>query len=127
VALDSHGDLAAATSTGGVPGQLPGRISDSAVIAAGTYARNGSCAVSCTGTGEHFIRVAAAHDLVARLSYADDSLEAAAGAVIERLAAIGGTGGLIAVDAAGRVAMPFNAEVMNRASWRRGGAIRVCP
>ena len=125
VALDSHGDLAAATSTGGVPGQRPGRISDSAAIGAGTYARNGCCAVSCTGTGEHFIRTAAAYDLVARLCYGDGLLEDAARAVIDRVAAIGGTGGLIAVDGAGRAAMPFNAEVMNRASWEAGDSVRV--
>ena len=115
VALDGQGRLAAATSTGGRTAKWAGRIGDTPVIGAGTWA-DGHCAVSCTGHGESFVRVAAAHDLAARMAYLGCSLQEAGDAVIHgTLARIGGTGGLVAVDARGRVAMPFNSEGMYRA------------
>jgi beta-aspartyl-peptidase (threonine type) len=115
VALDREGRLAAATSTGGRTAKWPGRIGDTPVIGAGTWADR-RCAVSCTGHGELFIRAAAAHDLAARLAYLDQPLEEAARAVVHgTLKELGGTGGLVAVDAAGRVAMPMNSEGMYRA------------
>ncbi|BAL27300.1 L-asparaginase (plasmid) [Azoarcus sp. KH32C] len=118
VALDARGHLAAATSTGGVTNKLPGRVGDSPLIGAGTYA-NRVAAVSCTGTGEYFIRCAVAHDLCARIAYGGLTLEAAAQHVVmEALSAIGGQGGLIAVDAHGNVSMPFNTEGMYRGYMR---------
>ncbi|WP_047462498.1 isoaspartyl peptidase/L-asparaginase family protein [Rhizobium rhizogenes] len=121
VALDAHGNLAAATSTGGMTNKRPGRISDSALIGAGTYADNRTAAISCTGTGEAFIRIAASHDLCARIAYAGATLdEAACQIVMERLPGIGGNGGLIAVDAAGNVSLRFNTEGMYRGYARVG-------
>src|SRR5690606_651665 len=115
VALDVHGNLAAATSTGGLTNKAVGRVGDSAVIGAGTFASNASCAVSCTGQGEIFIRATAARDVAALMEYAGLDVETAAAKVIpERVAALGGEGGLIAVDRRGRVAFAFNAEVMLR-------------
>ena len=97
-----------------------GRIGDSPVIGAGTYADNAGCAVSATGHGEYFIRHAVAHDICARVRYLGDSLETAAGAVVnDRLVKAGGAGGVIAVDRNGAVAMPFNTEGMYR-GYRRG-------
>lgn len=116
VALDRQGHLAAATSTGGITNKLPGRVSDSAVIGAGTYASDASCAVSCTGQGEFFMRATAARDVAARLEYAGEDLRAAAEFVLrERVAALGGRGGLIAVDRRARVVCPFNTDTMYRA------------
>ncbi len=116
VALDRNGHLAAATSTGGLTNKLPGRVSDSAVIGAGTYASDGVCAVSCTGQGEYFIRATAARDVAARLEYAGADLRsAAAGVLRERVGGLGGRGGLIAVDARGIIACPFNTDTMYRA------------
>lgn len=121
VALDAHGHLAAATSTGGMTNKRPGRVGDSPLIGAGTYADDRTAAVSCTGHGESFIRVAAAHDVCARMAYAGQSLEAAAQAVVhEALPAIQGSGGLIAVDRQGQVCLPFNTEGMYR-GWARVG------
>ncbi|QEE39111.1 MULTISPECIES: isoaspartyl peptidase/L-asparaginase [unclassified Methylobacterium] len=115
VALDRNGHLAAMTSTGGMTNKRPGRVGDSPLIGAGTYADDRTAAVSCTGTGEAFIRIAAAHDVCARMAYGGQDLETAARAVVhEALAAVGGRGGLIAVDAHGQVAMPFNTEGMYR-------------
>lgn len=115
VALDVHGNLAAATSTGGLTNKAVGRVGDSAVIGAGTFASNASCAVSCTGQGEIFIRATAARDVAALMEYAGLDVETAAAKLIhERVAALGGEGGLIAVDRRGRVAFAFNAEVMLR-------------
>lgn len=123
VALDRDGHLAALTSTGGMTNKRPGRIGDSPLIGAGTYADDRFAAVSCTGTGEAFIRVAAAHDVCARMAYGGQDLAAAAQAVVEdALPAVGGRGGLIAVDARGRVAMPFNTEGMYRGLVRLGEA-----
>ncbi|MCM2251551.1 MAG: isoaspartyl peptidase/L-asparaginase [Ramlibacter sp.] len=126
VALDARGNLAAATSTGGMTNKQPGRIGDSPVIGAGTYADNRTAAVSCTGTGEMFMRVAAAHDICARMAYGGLSLEQAARQVVmEVLPAIGGRGGLIAVDAQGNLSMPFNTEGMYRGFARAGEAPRT--
>ena len=122
VALDAQGRLAAATSTGGMTNKRPGRVGDSPLIGAGTYA-NRTAAVSCTGTGEMFIRANAAYDLCARMAYGGLSLEAAAQRVVmDVLPAIGGRGGLIAVDAQGQVSLPFNTEGMYRGQMRVGDA-----
>jgi beta-aspartyl-peptidase (threonine type) len=121
VALDARGHLAAATSTGGMTNKQPGRVGDSPLLGAGTYADDRTAAVSCTGTGEMFIRVAAAYDVCARMAYAGATLEQAADAVVMRsVAAIGGRGGLIAVDRHGNISMPFNTEGMYR-GWARVG------
>jgi isoaspartyl peptidase/L-asparaginase-like protein (Ntn-hydrolase superfamily) len=114
VACDAAGTVAAATSTGGMTGKAPGRIGDCPVFGAGTWADNGSCAVSATGHGEYFIRYAAAHEIASRMRYLGESLEEAAGLVVEELGRIGGSGGLIAVDPQGRVALPFNSSGMYR-------------
>jgi beta-aspartyl-peptidase (threonine type) len=121
VALDADGNLAAATSTGGYTGKMPGRIGDSPLIGAGTYANNRACAVSGTGLGEAFIRAAVAHDVCARMLYLKASLNSATSAVLRNVAGLGGDGGLIAVDARGNVAMPFNSEGMYRACIDRRG------
>jgi len=115
VALDKDGNLAAATSTGGTTAKRWGRVGDSPLIGAGTYADNNSCAVSATGHGEYFIRHAVAHDICARLAYQKVSLaEAAEYVVMEKLADAGGDGGVIAIDRDGNIAMPFNTEGMYR-------------
>lgn len=121
VALDARGHLAAATSTGGMTNKRPGRVGDSPLIGAGTYADDRTAAVSCTGHGESFIRVAAAHDVCARMAYGCQSLAQATDDVVHgALAAIGGTGGLIAVDRRGNVCLPFNTEGMYRGLARVG-------
>ena len=121
VALDMFGNLAAATSTGGMTNKLPGRVGDSPLVGAGCYANNASVAVSCTGTGEVFIRALAAYDIAALMDYGGLSLsEACERVVMEKLPALGGSGGLIAVDHEGNVALPFNSEGMYRA-WCYAG------
>lgn len=121
VALDRSGNLAAGTSTGGMTNKRYDRIGDSPVIGAGTFADNTSCGVSCTGHGEYFIRWAVAHDVHARMSYAGASLEEAANAVIhDVLAEVGGSGGLIALDRNGNIAMPFNTPGMYRGYKKAG-------
>ena len=126
VALDAAGHLAAATSTGGMTNKRPGRVGDSPLIGAGTYADDRTAAVSCTGSGEMFIRAAAAYDVCARMAYAGASLEQAATQVVmEVLPAIDGRGGLIAVDGQGRVCMPFNTEGMYRGHARVGEAVHT--
>jgi L-asparaginase / beta-aspartyl-peptidase len=126
VALDSSGHLAAATSTGGMTGKRFGRIGDSPVIGAGTYADDRSCAVSATGHGEIFIRAAVAHDICARMRFGARSLEAAVREVVlEELPAHGGEGGVIAIDRTGRVVMEFNSEGMFRGSRLEGGEARI--
>ncbi len=121
VALDTHGNLAAATSTGGMTNKQVGRVGDAPLIGAGCYASNQTCAVSTTGTGEMYIRMVAAYDIAARMRYAGASLETAAHAVMfEALPSIGGKGGLIAVDAQGNITMPFNTEGMYRGFARPG-------
>jgi L-asparaginase / beta-aspartyl-peptidase len=121
VALDANGNLAAATSTGGYTGKLPGRVGDSPIIGAGTYADNRACAVSGTGLGEAFIRAAVGHDVCARMLYMNVAVGAAARAALENVAKLGGDGGLIAVDRRGNLAMPFNSEGMFRACIDRRG------
>lgn len=121
VALDASGNLAAATSTGGLTNKSVGRVGDTPLIGAGNYADNRFAAVSCTGTGEMFMRAVAAYDVCARIAYGEKTLEEAANAVVmESLPAIGGVGGLIAVDATGNVALPFNSEGMYRGFARCG-------
>jgi beta-aspartyl-peptidase (threonine type) len=115
VARDRDGNLAAATSTGGYTGKMPGRIGDSPLVGAGTYADNRACAVSGTGLGEAFIRAAVGHDVCARMRYLKTPLLAAARAALRNVASLGGDGGLVAVDKRGNVAMPFNSEGMYRA------------
>jgi L-asparaginase / beta-aspartyl-peptidase len=121
VALDADGNLAAATSTGGYTGKMPGRVGDSPLIGAGTYADNRACAVSGTGLGEAFIRAAVGYDVCARMRYAGATLAAAAAAALKAVAALGADGGLIAVDRRGNVAMPFNSEGMFRGCIDRRG------
>ena len=126
VARDSHGRLAAATSTGGMTGKRYGRIGDSPVIGAGTYADDRSCAVSATGHGEIFIRAAVAHDICARMRFGGRNLDQAVREVVlEELPALGGEGGVIAMDRRGQVAMEFNSEGMFRASRVHGGEAKV--
>ena len=121
VALDMFGNLAAATSTGGMTNKLPGRVGDSPLVGAGCYANNASVAVSCTGTGEVFIRALAAYDIAALMDYGGLSLsDACERVVMEKLPALGGSGGLIAIDHEGNVALPFNSEGMYRA-WGYAG------
>jgi beta-aspartyl-peptidase (threonine type) len=115
VARDQHGNLAAATSTGGMTNKRPGRVGDSPIIGAGTYAKNGVCAVSATGHGEYFIRTVAAHHVCAAVEYRGLSLEQAVHEMLHRiLRSLGGDGGLIAVDAHGRIVMQFSTEGMFR-------------
>ena len=115
VALDCKGHLAAATSTGGMTNKTPGRVGDSPIAGAGTYASDDTWAVSCTGHGEFFIRAQAAGDVAARMRYLGISLEKAAHALIEDLAQFGGRGGLVAVDATGAVTFAINTAGMYRA------------
>jgi len=114
VARDAAGNLAAATSTGGMTAKLPGRIGDTPIFGAGTYADNATCAVSCTGTGEVFIRFTAAAEIAARLRHAGQTLDHAAEAVIAELLTHGGDGGLIAIGRDGPPVMPFNSSGMYR-------------
>ena len=122
VARDAHGRLAAAVSTGGMTNKRPGRVGDSPLVGAGLYANDASCAVSATGSGEHFIRAVAAYEVHARMRHRGETLEQAAHAAVhDAVGALGGEGGLIAVDAAGNVAMPFNSRGMYRGVLREGG------
>ena len=116
VALDRDGHLAAATSTGGYAGKLPGRVGDSPLIGAGNYADDRSCAVSGTGIGEMFIRSALAHNVSARMLYLGEPLATAAARALREVPKLKGHGGLVAVDRRGNVAMPFNSEIMYRAA-----------
>ena len=122
VALDAHGNIAAATSTGGMTNKRWGRVGDTPVIGGGTYA-DARCGVSATGWGEFFLRLAVAHDICARVAYRGDSLRQAADDVILRaLPALGGDGGAIAIDRAGNIAMPFNTSGMYRAWVKPDGS-----
>jgi L-asparaginase / beta-aspartyl-peptidase len=114
VALDKDGNLAAATSTGGMANKLPGRIGDTPVIGAGTYANNQTCAVSCTGDGEYFIRAGVAHEISALMEYRGMKLQVAAQMALDAVKKLGGSGGLIAIDKNGEVALPFNTNGMYR-------------
>lgn len=125
VARDRHGALAAATSTGGMTNKRAGRVGDTPILGAGTWADR-HVAVSCTGTGEAFMRCAAAHEIAALMRLAGKSLEEATSEVaLLRVPEAGGRGGLIAVDAAGGVALPFGTEGMYRGWWRAGDAPRT--
>ena len=122
VALDAHGNLAAATSTGGMTGKRWGRVGDSPVIGAGTYAANDCCAVSATGHGEYFIRAAVAHEIASLMRYKGlDVVQAADEVVMQQLVRLGGSGGVIAVGRDGRIAMPFNSEGMLRGAMDSRG------
>ena len=121
VARDRNGHLAAATSTGGLTNRVPSRIGDTPIVGAGVYANDATCAVSCTGTGEHFIRSCAAHDIHARMRYLNhDISRAAADTVAQSLAPLGGRGGVIAVSRDGQFALAFNSAGMFR-GWVREG------
>ena len=124
VALDQTGALCAGTSTGGVLNKMPGRVGDSPLIGAGTWADE-RVAVSCTGQGEYFIRAAAAADVSARMKYAGMSVDAAAAGALADMERQGGDGGLIAVDAKGRIAMPFISHGMRRAACDGAGNVTV--
>lgn len=121
VAIDKEGNLASATSTGGLTNKKFGRIGDSPILGAGTYANNATCAVSCTGDGEFFIRCVAAYDVSALMEYKGFSLnQACEEVVMHKLKKLGGEGGLIAVDRNGNIAMPFNGEGMYRGYQQEG-------
>lgn len=126
VALDQYGNLAAATSTGGMTNKRFGRVGDSPIIGAGTYANNATCAISCTGSGEYFLRGVVAYDVSCLMEYKGLGLQAACEEVIQkRLLDIGGDGGLIGVDAQGNLAMVFNTEGMYRACKNSNGVKEV--
>lgn len=114
VALDAAGNLAAGTSTGGMSNKRFGRVGDSPIIGAGTYASNGSCAVSATGDGEYFIRNTASRDICARVEYLHETVDQAARAVIDRIGKQGGSGGVIVLDREGHFSMTFNSDGMYR-------------
>ena len=126
VALDKDGNLAAATSTGGMTNKKFGRVGDSPIIGAGTYANNNTCAISCTGHGELFIRSVVAYDISALMEYKNLSLhEACEEVVMKKLVKIGGEGGLIAIDKHGNIELPFNSEGMYRALKSSNGVEKV--
>jgi beta-aspartyl-peptidase (threonine type) len=126
VALDQNGNLAAATSTGGFNNKPVGRIGDTPIVGAGTYAKNGVCAVSCTGQGEIFIRRVAAYDVAARMSYGGQTLQQATDALVfETLASHKIGAGMVAIDAAGRVHAPFNTLGMARGWMGSDGVAHV--
>ena len=118
VAIDSQGNLAAATSTGGMTGKPDGRIGDTPIIGAGTWADK-DVAVSCTGVGEAFIRTCAAHEVSSRIRMGDSLLEACEG-VLYQVAPLGGRGGIIAINDEGDLVMPFQTTLMYRGSWING-------
>ncbi|MBX3481289.1 MAG: isoaspartyl peptidase/L-asparaginase [Caulobacter sp.] len=122
VVRDGEGRLAACTSTGGVFGKMPGRVGDTPIIGAGCWADQ-TVAVSCTGQGEYFVKVAAAAQLAHRMRFGGQDLASAADAVLAEIAAMGGDGGLIAVAADGSIAMPYVSQGMKRASLSPDGAI----
>jgi beta-aspartyl-peptidase (threonine type) len=126
VARDVNGNLAAATSTGGMTGKKWGRVGDSPIIGAGTYAANDCCAVSATGHGEFFIRAAVAHEIASLMRYRGFDIETAAEEVVMRqLVRLGGSGGVIAVGQDGRIAMPFNSEGMLRGAMDSSGHVET--
>jgi beta-aspartyl-peptidase (threonine type) len=126
VALDVHGNLAAGTSTGGMTNKKHGRVGDSPVIGAGTYANNSTCAVSCTGDGEFFIRSVVAYDISCLMEYKSLSLREACDIVVkQKLVKLGGEGGVIALDPKGNIELSFNSEGMYRASKKEGTALYI--
>jgi L-asparaginase / beta-aspartyl-peptidase len=125
VALDQNGNLAAATSTGGMTNKRPGRIGDSPIIGSGNYANNATCAVSCTGDGEYFIRATVAHTISALMEYRGMKLQEAAQAALDKAKQLGGEGGLIAIDKDGAMALPFNSNGMYRGHVGSDGKVVV--
>jgi beta-aspartyl-peptidase (threonine type) len=124
VAIDVHGNLAAATSTGGLSDKKYKRVGDTPLIGCGTYANNTTCAVSCTGDGEFFIRIVAAHEIYSLIEYKGMSIQEACNAVIhQNLKAIDGEGGLIAVDRSGNIGMAYNSPNMHRGCIQADGTI----
>jgi beta-aspartyl-peptidase (threonine type) len=121
VALDKSGNIAAGTSTGGMMMKKFGRVGDAPIIGAGTYANNNTCGVSATGHGEYFIRIGVAKDISSLMEYKGMKLVDASEAVIKKVGNLGGTGGVIALDKNGNVAMPFNTEGMYRGYYMSGG------
>ena len=126
LALDRQGNLAAGTSTGGTSGKRPGRVGDTPIIGAGTYASNTSCAVSGTGVGEYFIRFTVAREVCALVQYRGMSVQTAADEVVQkRLAAVKGDGGVIVLDPKGNIAWSFNTPGMYRARLLEGGKPQI--
>jgi L-asparaginase/beta-aspartyl-peptidase (threonine type) len=125
VARDARGHLAAATSTGGMTNKAAGRVGDSPVIGAGTFADDATCAVSATGHGEFYLRRVLAHEIHARMRYGGQGLAAAAASAMAAIDAMGGSGGLVAVGHDGEVVLPFNSPGMYRAWLDAHGAVRV--
>jgi beta-aspartyl-peptidase (threonine type) len=124
-ALDKDGNLAAGTSTGGMTNKKPGRVGDSPIIGAGTYANNATCALSATGHGEFFIRIGVARDVSAQMEYKGATLQEAAAASLEKVARLGGDGGMVAIDHNGNIAMPFNTPGMYRGFHLSTGASAI--
>ncbi len=116
VALDKMGNISAATSTGGMTNKMPGRVGDSPIIGSGTWAQNGVCGVSSTGHGEYFIKYQVAREVCTRMEYLNQSLSKSSISIINELADIGGSGGLIAIDSKGNISTPFNTKGMIRGS-----------
>jgi beta-aspartyl-peptidase (threonine type) len=126
VALDRNGNISAGTSTGGMTNKQYGRVGDSPIVGAGTYADNRNCGISATGHGEYFIRAAVAHDVCARVEYKGITLQQAADEVIQqKLVKMGGSGGVIGLDPAGNPVMSFNTEGMYRAAMDTNGNLSV--
>lgn len=126
VALDAQGNIAAATSTGGMTNKEFGRVGDTPIIGAGTYANNNTCAISCTGHGEYFIRAVTAYDVSCLMEYKGLSLEEAMKVVtLDKLVKLEGEGGMIGVDAKGNAAMIFNSEGMYRGMWKSDGTKEI--
>lgn len=125
VARDANGHLAAATSTGGMTNKHPGRVGDTPVIGAGTWAEDQSCAVSATGHGEYFLRSALAFDVHARMVYGNADLASACSGALGRVEVLGGNGGLIAIGGDGAISLSFNSEGMYRAWVGADGALKV--
>ena len=121
VALDKQGNLAAGTSTGGTTNKLAGRVGDSPLIGAGTYADNVSCGVSCTGTGEYFIRLGVARDIADMVEYKGYSVQKALETALDKVKNLGGTGGIIALDTKGNIAIDFITKGMNRGYIDKNG------
>ena len=116
VALDKMGNISAATSTGGMTNKMPGRVGDSPIIGSGTWAQNGVCGVSSTGHGEYFIKYQVAREVCTRMEYLNQSLSESSSSIINELADIDGSGGLIAIDSKGNISTPFNTKGMIRGS-----------
>ena len=110
------GNISAATSTGGMTNKMPGRVGDSPIIGSGTWAQNGVCGVSSTGHGEYFIKYQVAREVCIRMEYLNQSLSESSSSIINELADIGGSGGLIAIDSKGNISTPFNTKGMIRGS-----------